>query len=253
MDTITGPERPEPIAPAEAGPHADAQAAQEHDEGPLTAVEAPTLTAKRLGASIEALVFTVDRPLPAARIAEAVGLVDDAEAAQAADAGTGPGLGKKRRRESPTERVHAAIKALNEQYAATGRAFRIEPLAAGYRVMTLPEFAPVLEAFHGKRERRTLSRAAIETLAIIAYKQPITRATLEAIRGVACGEILHSLMERRLIEIAGRAEELGRPILYGTSRSFLEAFGLSSIKDLPTPEQMRARLGEPGNAEGEHE
>ena len=83
-----------------------------------------------------------------------------------------------------------------------------------------------------------LSRPAIETLAIIAYKQPITRAKLEAIRGVGCGEVLKSLLERRLIAVTGRAEELGRPMLYGTTRQFLDAFGIRSVKDLPSVESM---------------
>ncbi|MBY0261687.1 MAG: SMC-Scp complex subunit ScpB, partial [Phycisphaerales bacterium] len=117
--------------------------------------------------------------------------------------------------------------------------FRIERIAGGYRVMTLPAFGPVLEAYHGKRERHALSRAAIETLAIIAYKQPITRAALESIRGVACGEVLRSLMERRLVTIVGRAEEVGRPMLYGTSKAFLETFGLASVKDLPSVDDLR--------------
>ena len=105
--------------------------------------------------------------------------------------------------------------------------------------MTLPRFAPVLEQYHGKRERHGVSRAALETLAIIAYKQPMTRASLEAIRGVACGEVLRSLIERRLITIVGRAEELGRPMLYGTTKAFLETFGLATLKDLPTAEDLR--------------
>jgi segregation and condensation protein B len=86
---------------------------------------------------------------------------------------------------------------------------------------------------HGIKEQQSLSRAALETLAIIAYRQPITRADLEAIRGVACGEVLRSILEKKLIDIVGRAEELGRPMLYGTTKRFLESFGLASIKDLP--------------------
>src|SRR5690606_19235294 len=122
-----------------------------------------------------------------------------------------------------------------------------------------------LAALHGLKESHSLSRAAIETLSIIAYRQPVTRATLEAIRGVACGEVLRSLLEKRLIDITGRAEELGRPMLYGTSRRFLEVFGLASIKDLPTPTDFAPApepaspksaspaspaTAEPGDAEG---
>jgi len=99
--------------------------------------------------------------------------------------------------------------------------------------MTLPDHAAAIAAFHGAASQSKLSRAAVETLAIIAYRQPVTRATLEAIRGVACGEVVRTLLERKLIAIAGRAEELGRPMLYATSKQFLDAFGLASNKDLP--------------------
>src|SRR5690606_7991210 len=99
--------------------------------------------------------------------------------------------------------------------------------------------ASALAAFHRSRSTGRLSRAAIETLAIIAYRQPITRAELEAIRGVACGEVLRSLLERRMIQIAGRAEEVGRPMLYGTTRQFLDTFGLASLKDLPASGELR--------------
>ena len=82
------------------------------------------------------------------------------------------------------------------------------------------------------------------TLSIIAYRQPITRAELEAIRGVACGEVVRTLMDRRLVKITGRAEELGRPMLYGTTRQFLDTFGLASVKDLPKPEELADQLGQ---------
>ena len=139
-------------------------------------------------------------------------------------------------------RIESVIATLNEEYARTGRAFRIEAVAGGFRLMTLPAFAPLIAAFHKSRGAGRLSKAAVETLAIIAYKQPITRAHLEAIRGVACGEVLRSLMERRLVIIKGRAEELGRPILYGTSKEFLDAFGLATLKDLPTASELQIAL-----------
>jgi len=137
--------------------------------------------------------------------------------------------------------VRAGVEHLNQLYTETGRSFRIESLAGGFRVMTLPEFAGAIAAFQGARARTSLSPAALEALAIVSYKQPITRAKLEAIRGVACGEILRSLMERRLVTIVGRAEELGRPMLYGTTARFLEVFGLSSLKDLPTITELQSK------------
>lgn len=129
--------------------------------------------------------------------------------------------------------VEAGIEALNAELDAGNRASRVERVAGGYRLMTRPDLAPVLASIRQQQMHGKLSRAAIETLAVVAYKQPITRATLESIRGVACGEVLRSLMERRLITIDGRAEEPGRPMLYGTTREFLDQFGLSSLKDLP--------------------
>ena len=101
------------------------------------------------------------------------------------------------------------------------------------------EFGPVLASLHKSRDQSKLSSAALETLAIVAYKQPALRAEIEAIRGVSCGEMLRSLMERHLVKIVGRAEEIGRPMLYGTTKSFLEVFGLVSLKDLPKVRELR--------------
>jgi segregation and condensation protein B len=129
--------------------------------------------------------------------------------------------------------VESAVTDLNEQYERTGRCFRIIRLADGWQMMTLPRMAPVLARLLSQRQQTRLSQAALETLAIVAYRQPILRAEIEAIRGVACGEVLRGLMERRLVRISGRAEELGRPILYGTTRDFLRIFGLAGIEDLP--------------------
>ena len=104
--------------------------------------------------------------------------------------------------------------------------------------MTLPDYARAVAAIRGPKDAGRLSRAALETLSIVAYRQPITRAELEAIRGASSGEILRTLLDRRLVSITGRAEEPGRPILYGTSKRFLEVFGLSSVKDLPSPKEI---------------
>jgi segregation and condensation protein B len=165
-------------------------------------------------ARVEALIFSSSRPTPPSRIADVLGAMADAE--------TGP------------RDIDAAIERLNAVYETTGRSFRIEHVAGGYRVMTLPDHADVLAAFHRRQASSRLSRAAIETLAIVAYKQPITRARLEAIRGVGCGEVLKNLLERRLVAVTGRAEEVGRPMLYGTTRHFLDSFGINSIKELPS-------------------
>jgi segregation and condensation protein B len=189
----------------------------------------------RLGASLEALLLSLDRPISSTKLSAALGLSRDTEETEAKprkrgkdEAGSeGPAI------------VDRTVEELNSSYAESGRTFRIERVAGGYRLMTLPEFASVLAAFHRSRSGNRLGKAAVETLSIIAYKQPITRAHLEAIRGVGCGEILRSLLERRLVTIKGRAEELGRPILYGTTKEFLDVFGLASLKDLPTATELQ--------------
>ena len=104
--------------------------------------------------------------------------------------------------------------------------------------MTIPAAAPVLRNLLAQRQQSRLTPATLETLAIIAYRQPVMRAEIEAIRGVACGDVLRGLLERRMIRIAGRAEELGRPMLYGTTRDFLKVFGLAGIDDLPEVEGL---------------
>ena len=132
-----------------------------------------------------------------------------------------------------TKQITNAIETLNASYDDTNRAFRIERIAGGYRVMTREELAPLVSRLHAERQMQKLSQAALETLSILAYRQPVMRAEIEVIRGVACGEVLRGLMERRLVKIVGRAEELGRPMLYGTTKDFLNIFGLASLKDLP--------------------
>jgi segregation and condensation protein B len=162
-------------------------------------------------AGLEALLFSTHHPLTAGRLAELLEL-------------------------ESTKPIRRAIRSLNESYEATGRSFRIEQVAGGYQLLTQPEHGDLLKRLHQREIDAKLTKAALETLAIIAYKQPILRADIEAIRGVACGETVRSLMEKHLVKIAGRAEVPGRPILYGTTKRFLELFGLNSLKDLPQPE-----------------
>ena len=162
---------------------------------------------------IEAVLMTVDRPLGDRALAEAAGV----------------------------DGVELAISELNDSYESTGRTFRIVRVASGWQVMTMPESAPGLSRLHAQRQQTHLTPAAMETLSIIAYRQPVMRAEIEAIRGVACGEVLRGLLERRMVRIAGRAEELGRPMLYGTTKDFLRVFGLSGIDDLPEVEGLRRK------------
>ncbi|MEI7877912.1 MAG: SMC-Scp complex subunit ScpB [Planctomycetota bacterium] len=211
---------------------------------------------------VEAAILLADRPISDARIAEVLGLVppsvrtgkaDGAKTEAKTEARTDQGSDESsdndpsgrdsaaiagRRREAARV-VREAVDALNQQYAATNRAFRVESVAGGRQMLTIAAFGPVLARIKGQRAQTRLSQAALETLAIIAYRQPMLRAQLEAIRGVACGEVLRSLMERRLVKIVGRAEEVGRPMLYGTTPEFLRVFGIATLSDLPQAKDLR--------------
>lgn len=132
---------------------------------------------------------------------------------------------------------------LNELYERDQTPFRVEEIGGGYQLLTCPELYPALERFHRLREDPPLSPPMLETLAIIAYRQPICRADIEAIRGVQIGEILRHLLERGLVRIVGRDASLGRPFLYGTTRTFLCLFGLRSLSELPLVERLARPVG----------
>jgi len=160
---------------------------------------------------LESLLFSTQHPLTAGRLAELLEL-------------------------PTTKSIRAAVRELNRIYEQSNRSFRIEQVAGGFALLTLPKFGPQIAKLHQREADAKLTRAAMETLAIIAYKQPILRADVESIRGVVCGETIRSLMEKHLVKIVGRAEEPGRPILYGTTKRFLEVFGLNALADLPQPD-----------------
>lgn len=143
--------------------------------------------------------------------------------------------------ESSAREVREALAALNGEYAESARGFRIEEIAGGFQLRTLPELAPWLQKLRPQPPLR-LSRAALETLAIIAYRQPMTRAELEHVRGVDVGAVVTSLVERKLVRIAGHREVPGRPMLYATTPRFLEIFGLGSLSDLPTLREIEELL-----------
>ena len=132
------------------------------------------------------------------------------------------------------------IRRLNENYDRAGRAFRVEEVAGGFQLLTRRKFATWLRRLGHLPPETRLSAPALETLAVIAYRQPVLRADIEAIRGVNCGEILRQLMERDLVRIGGRSEELGRPYLYATTKRFLQIFGLISLEDLPRAAAIRS-------------
>ena len=143
--------------------------------------------------------------------------------------------------ESSAREVREDIDAINESYAAEGRGFRIEEVSGGYQLRTLPELAAFVQQLEPVPPLR-MSRASLETLAIIAYKQPVTRAEIEHVRGVDAGPLLRGLLERRLARIAGHREVPGRPILYATTPRFLEVFGLAGLSDLPTLREIEELL-----------
>ena len=159
-------------------------------------------------AIVEALLFSSDEPLTASRITQILGIGDAAD-------------------------VKNHVAALNERFEAAGSSFHIAEIAKGYQMLTHPEYHPWVAKLRKARSDSRLSGAAVETLAIVAYRQPVLRVDVEAIRGVAVGDMLVRLRDVNLVRIVGRADEVGRPLLYGTTKKFLEVFGLGSLKDLP--------------------
>lgn len=163
---------------------------------------------------LEAVLLIAREPLSARQLARMAGLAD------------------------PTH-ARTLARRLNEQYDTRGHAFRVEEIAGGLQLLTRPQFAPWLRRLEHVPGEVLFSQGMLETLAIVAYRQPILRAEIEAIRGVSCDEVLRQLMERDIVRICGRHEDLGRPYLYGTTKRFLELFGLQSLDSLPRGQKIR--------------
>lgn len=168
---------------------------------------------------VEAVLFASDAPLTADEIARADEMLDE-------------------------DQVEEALQFLRAEYDDAGRSFQLHELAEGYQILTRPEFAPYLERFDNVPRASRLSGPALETLAIIAYRQPIGRLEIEYIRGVSASGVIRTLQDRRLIDVVGRSEGLGRPLLYGTTSFFLEHFGFRSMEDLPRPDELPVVLRE---------
>ncbi len=150
--------------------------------------------------------------------------------------------------------VRDALVELRRRYDREERAFQVYQLGDGYQLLTRPEYAPYLERFDSVPRSPTLSDAALETLAIVAYRQPIGRVEIEEIRGVGSSSVLTTLQDWELIEVVGRGEGLGRPLLYGTTRKFLDHFGFQDLSDLPATEEIPVSLREePVDFAGEEE
>ena len=181
-----------------------------------------------LKALVEALVFAAQEPLSLAQIKTIY-------------------QGENRNSESrqiDTDALRQIITELNKEYGKADRPYRIVSIAGGYQFATVAEYAEWIGKLYREQGRRKLSQSGVETLAIIAYKQPITKSEIEKIRGVNCDYVLKTLLEKELTAIVGRAEAVGRPLLYGTTKEFLKHFGLNDLTDLPRPREIEEILGE---------
>ena len=169
---------------------------------------------------IEAIIFASDEPVPSSEIINAIREIDGADT------------------EINEESIEQSVQQLNEKYEANELAFTIVKIAHGYSFATRQEYAKYVGFLSTEKSKRRLSQAALETLAIIAYKQPITKPEVELIRGVNSDYTINTLLEKNLITIKGRADSIGRPLLYGTTDEFLKYFGLHKVTDLPKPREI---------------
>lgn len=167
---------------------------------------------------IEALIFCATAPLKIQEIQKCLTEMFEAEV--------------------PKEDIEEAIQKLQDKYKEDTFSFQIEHIGDGYQFMTKPAYQASIGIMLKHQSKKRLSNSALETLSIIAYKQPITKGEMEQIRGVNCDYTVQKLLEKELIEIKGKSDAIGRPILYGTSQNFMEYFGINNLKDLPTPKDF---------------
>jgi segregation and condensation protein B len=187
-----------------------------------------TLERSEMVAAIEALLFASDTPVSLETLCEVLGHADQND-------------------------VRGCVEELKEAYGADGRALQVVRVAGGYHIRTRGEYAPWVERLLRKRRKMRLSQAALETLAIVAYKQPVTKVEIESIRGVDAGGVLGTLLERNLVAIRGRSKGPGRPLLYSTTRVFLDQFGLDDLDDLPSMEELEALMARREGSTNEEE
>ena len=183
-------------------------------------LEKTTLDTNDLKAAVEALIFAADGPIPADLMAATMDV-------------------------SVTD-IEQAVNALEQDYAEHSRGFFLQAVAGGYQLRTRPEFADYLRKLRKNRPFR-FSRPALETLAIVAYRQPVTRAEIEYLRGVDSGSVLKTLLEKHLIRILGKKDIAGKPMIYGTTTTFLEVFGLPDLSSLPTLNELSELAPEEDN------
>jgi segregation and condensation protein B len=170
---------------------------------------------------VEALLFLTEEPLPPEKIAEITGV--------------------------STKEVRHVLDELQRSYSADSHGLQVVEIAKGYQLATKPEVAPIVEKLFKGESRYTLSQAALETLAIVAYRQPVTRVDIEAIRGVKVDGVMETLLKRRFVRTCGRKDAPGRPILYATTREFLKYFGLKDLSELPVSSEPGEKKAEAAN------
>ena len=205
-----------PANPAEAASGERAPIARKREK-PRKPRSKTTYSLTELKRLLEAVLFAADRPVPVETLCSVLS-------------------------GSPEEEVRKALGEMSREYEETGRSFVLRELAGGFLFLTHPAFEPWVRKLYRGRLTMRLSRSALETIAVVAYRQPVTKQTIENIRGVNVDAVLHTLLERKLIRITGREEKPGRPLLYGTTREFLMYLGLNDLNELPEMEEMKAIL-----------
>lgn len=204
-------------------PSTSSNGAHNSDAAPAERADSP---GHALVEALEAMIFAADDPVPPARLADVFAEV------------TG--------RPKPSEAdIEAAVEQLNREYEDTGRALEIHAWAGGYRMATRSTLSPFVKALFVGEDETSLSRSLLETLAVLAYRQPATRPEVDFVRGVNSDYAIRKLMELDLVDVEGRADSLGRPLLYGTTDRFLEQFGLESLEDLPSLREVEDLLDDP--------
>lgn len=182
-----------------------------------------------LGNHIEALVFCASKPIKVEELRAALSEMFEAEV--------------------PKKDIEAALSKIHEKYEAEEFSFQMVKSGGGYQFLTKPAYQASIGILLKHQSKRRLSTSALETLSIIAYKQPVTKSEMEQIRGVNCDYSVQKLLEKELVEIKGKAETIGRPLMYGTSDKFMDYFGINDLKDLPTPKDFAVEENEIGKSE----
>lgn len=177
-------------------------------------------------AIIEAMIFSANEPVEAKKLVQVYADITGNDGISVSD-------------------IYSIVSAINERYVETGRPFQVFEWGGGFRIATRPEFAPYIKSLHDIGSKRRLSRSLTETLAIVAYKQPVTKPEIDFVRGVDSDYAVRRLMELDLVDVTGRSDSVGKPLLYSTTSDFLEKFGLNTVDDLPNIREIEDLLDDP--------